>query len=261
VTKKIIEIERERPAYLIESVDSALRLLHMFLVSERIRVSEAATQLGVAASTAHRLLAMLQYHGFVAQDRRTHEYLAGPDLVRFGLAAAKQVDFRELARPVLETLSAAVNETVHLGIMQARNVLYIESIEGTRVLRIGSRSGASIPLHCVSMGKALLARLPRERFHELYPEEQLPTLTERSVATKSELTKQLAVIRKRGYAISSSESEDGVTSVAMAVFNEKGELRGAMSIAAPTTRAVQQRIDEWIPLLRKAAADLGSRCH
>jgi DNA-binding IclR family transcriptional regulator len=89
----------------------------------------------------------------------------------------------------------------------------------------------------------------------------LPTLTERSVATKSELVKQLVAIRKRGYATSSSESEDGVTSIAMAVFNEKGDLRGAMSIAAPATRAVQQRIDEWVSLLRKATADLGSRCH
>jgi len=207
----------------------------MFLVSEGIRVSEAAAQLGVAASTAHRLLAMLQYHGFVTQDRRTHEYLAGPDLIRFGLAAAKQVDFRELARPVLEALSAEVNETVHLGIIQGSNVLYVESIEGSRLLRIGSRGGASIPLHCVSMGKALLATLPHERFDELYPDEELTTLTERTVATKSELAKQLAAIRKRGYAASSGESDDGVTSIAMAVFNEKGDLRGAMSIAAPAS--------------------------
>jgi IclR family transcriptional regulator, acetate operon repressor len=233
----------------------------MFLVSERIRVSEAAAQLDVAASTAHRLLAMLQYHGFVTQDRRTHEYLAGPDLIRFGLAAAKQVDFREQARPVLEALAAAVNETVHLGIIQGANVLYIESIEGTRVLRIGSRSGASIPLHCVSMGKALLATLPPERFDELYPDDELTTLTPRSVATKSELAKQLATIRKRGYAMSSGESDDGVTSIAMAVYNEKGDLRGAMSIASPSTRATQQQIDEWIPQLRSAVADLGSRCH
>jgi IclR family acetate operon transcriptional repressor len=246
---------------LIESVDSALRLLHMFLVSDRIRVSEAAVQLGVAASTAHRLLAMLQYHGFVAQDRRTHEYLAGPDLIRFGLAAAKQVDFREQARPVLEELSAAVNETVHLGILQGTNVLYLESIEGSRLLRIGSRGGASITAHCVSMGKAMLAALARERIDELYPDERIPTLTPRSIATKTELLKQLALIRKRGYATSSSESDDGVTSVAMAIYDGTGEQRAAMSIAAPSTRAVQQRIDEWVPLLRKAAEKLGRRCH
>jgi DNA-binding IclR family transcriptional regulator len=130
VSQAITAADRERPAYLIESVDGALRLLHMFLVSERIRVAEAGTQLGVAASIANRLLAMLPYHGCVTQDRRTHEYLAGPDLIRFGLAAAKQVDFHELARPVLEALSAEVIETVHLGIIQGGDVLYIESIEG-----------------------------------------------------------------------------------------------------------------------------------
>lgn len=253
--------ERERPAYLIESVDSALRLLHMFLVSERIRVSEAAAQLGVAPSTAHRLLAMLQYHGFVAQDPRTHEYHAGPDLIRFGLAAAEQLDLRQQARPVLEGLSSAVDETVHLGIMQGGNVLYIDGVEGTRVLRIGSRAGASIPLHCVSMGKALLTALSRERFDELYPQEQLPTLTSRTLTTKTQLAKQLATIRRQGFAYSCSESDDGVASIAMAVFNGKGELRAAISIAAPAARTTQGRIGGWVPLLRSAAADLGSRCH
>lgn len=253
--------KRKRPTYLIESVDSALRLLHVFLISDRVRVSEAADQLGVAPSTAHRLLAMLQYHGFVIRDQRTHEYLPGPDLIRFGLAAAKQLDLRQQARPVLEALSTAVNETVHLGILQGPDVLYIDGIEGTRVLRIGSRSGASIPLHCVSMGKALLAALPRERLSELYPKEKLPRLTPRTVATRTELEKQLATVRKDGFASSSGESDDGVASIAMVVCNRTGELRAAMSIAAPAVRATQARIAQWIPLLRGAAADLGSRCH
>lgn len=253
--------ERERPAYAIESVDSALRLLHLFLVSEQVRVSEAAAHLGVAPSTAHRLLAMLQYHGFVTQDPRTHEYLAGPDLVRFGLAAAKQLDLRQQARPVLEALSSAVNETVHLGVQQGASVLYIDGIEGTRVLRIGSRAGASLPLHCVSMGKALLAALPPERFDELYQKEPLPGLTPRTVTSKAELAKQLALIRKQGFALSCGESDDGVASVAMAAVDARGVVRAAISIAAPATRMTREQISDWIPLLRKAAADLGSRCH
>jgi IclR family acetate operon transcriptional repressor len=252
--------QRERPAYVIQSVDSALRLLHMFLVSESIRVSDAAVQLGVAPSTAHRLLAMLQFHGFVAHDRHTHTYHAGPDLVRFGLAVAKQLDLRQQARPILEALSAQADETVHLGALQGGNVLYIDGIEGGRVLRVGSRAGACIPLHCVSMGKVLLASLSRERFDELYPSEQLTTLTAQTLTTKTALAKQLAAIRKQGYAQSCSESDDGVGSVARAVFGGNGEVRAAISIAAPATRMTADRIAEWVRLLRDAVAELSSRC-
>ena len=250
---------RKRPAYPIESVDSALRLLHEIVVRDRLRVSEAATKLGVAPSTAHRLLAMLQYHGFVTQDAQTHEYVPGPELVRFGLAAFKQLDLREQARPTLEALSAAAQETVHLGVLHGANVLYVDGVEGDRVLRIGSRAGAMIPLHCVSMGKALLAAMPRESINKLYPAEALATLTSSTVATKTELLKQLTSIRRTGFALSSGESEDGVASLAAPVFNQAGDARAAVSIAAPATRATPERIRTWAALLRKTATDLGSR--
>lgn len=251
-------VRRKRPAYPIESVDSALRLLHEIIVSQRLRVSEAATKLGVAPSTAHRLLAMLQYHGFVAQDRQTHEYVAGPDLVRFGLTAAKQFDLRQIARPTLEALVAAVNETVHLGVLDGNQVLYVDGVEGGRVLRITSRAGAMIPLHCVSMGKALLAAMPAERIDALYPSEKLPALTDRTVSTKAELRKQLAQVRRNGFALSAGESEDGVASIAIAILNSAGDPAAAISIAAPASRATPERIRGWIAPLRKAAAEISN---
>jgi len=250
-----------RPHYLIESVDNALRLLHLFGGTDRIRVSEAAAELEVAPSTAHRLLAMLQYHGFAVQDRRTHAYLPGPNLMRIGLSASKQLGLRAQARPVMERLAAEVDETVGLGILHGTDVLYLDGIDGTQVLRIAARTGAIIPAHCISMGKALLAALPPERVAALYADEVLPTLTGRSIATKSNLLEQLAAIRLRGFAHSSGESEDGVASIAAPVFDGSGVLCAAMSIAAPATRATPARIGSWLPRLRAAAAELGSRCH
>lgn len=249
-----------RPAYLIESVDSALRLLHMFLEVERVRISEAAAHLGVAPSTAHRLMAMLQYHGFATQDRRTHEYRPGPDLMRIGLAAVAQLDLREQARPIMEALSAEVQETVTLGIQQGGSVLYVDAVESTQVLRIGARTGALIPLHSVSIGKAILAALPREDVEALYPREKLQTLTPRTLATKSQLLQQLARARKNGYAESRGESEDGVASIAAPVIDANGAVLGALSIAAPASRFTTERIAEWAPRLRRAVDRLGERC-
>jgi DNA-binding IclR family transcriptional regulator len=250
-----------RPTYLIESVDNALRLLHLFGGADRIRVSQAATDLDVAPSTAHRLLAMLQYHGFAVQDRRTHEYLPGPNLMRIGMAASKQLGLRTQARPIMERLAAEAGETIGLGILQGSDVLYLDGVDGHQVLRVGARTGALIPAHCISMGKALLAALPADRLATLYPDETLPTMTTRSIASRTALFDQLAAIRRRGFAHSSGESEDGVASISVPVFDGGGELCAALSIAAPALRATPARIGDWLPRLRAAAAELGSRCH
>src|SRR5437899_96074 len=83
------------PTYPIGSVNNALRLLLMFRDHPLIRVSEAGVALGVAPSTAHRLLAMLEYHGFVQQDEETRGYRSGPALVDIGLTAVRSIDVRD----------------------------------------------------------------------------------------------------------------------------------------------------------------------
>src|SRR5262245_10249896 len=93
-----------RPAYPIESVDNALRLLLVIEREGRTRVSDAAEVLGVAVSTAHRLLAMLEHHGFARQDPATRAYLPGPALVRIGLSAVRDLELRAIAHPYLEAL-------------------------------------------------------------------------------------------------------------------------------------------------------------
>src|SRR5262249_34046076 len=85
-----------------------------FREQARVRLSDASEHLGVAHSTAHRLLAMLTYHGFVRQEQDSRAYGARPALVEIGLAAVRQLDIRLLARPVLEDLAATFAETAHL---------------------------------------------------------------------------------------------------------------------------------------------------
>ncbi len=246
-----------RPAYLIESVDKALRLLHLFAETDRIRVSDAASLLGVAPSTAHRLLAMLQYHGFAARDRRTRDYLPGPSLTRIGLAASKQLGLRALARPIMQQLASEVGETVGLGTLQGTDVLYVDGVDGGQVLRIAARTGALIPAHCIAMGKALLATRPADQLLALDPSDTLTALTERSITKRIELLAQLGAIRRRGYAESVGESEDGVASIAAPVFDAAGAPCAAIGISAPATRATPAHVADWLPRLRAAAAEAG----
>src|SRR5262249_59677058 len=124
-----------RPTYPITSVDNALRLLALFREREKVRLSDAREHLGVAHSTAHRLLAMLAYHGFVRQDKDSRVYLAGPALVEIGLAAVRHMDIRRHARPVLEELAGRYGETAHLSVLEAGKGRHPGARESSRAPR------------------------------------------------------------------------------------------------------------------------------
>ena len=168
----------QEPAYPIASVNNALRLLLLFRSQPRVRLSEASEHLGVAHSTAHRLLAMLAYHGFVRQEQDSRAYITGPALVEIGLAAVSQLDIRRHARPALERLAGTLGETVHLAVLEGGNVRYLDAVESSRALRVASRTGSVLAASCTASGKALLAALPEAEVSAMFADRAaLPRLT------------------------------------------------------------------------------------
>lgn len=246
---------RRPPHYPIESVDNALRLLLLFAEKPRVRLTEASAYLGVASSTAHRLLAMLQYRGFVRQDAVSRAYEPGAALNTIASAMTRQVDVRARARPVLERLNAEFDETVHLGRLEGQLVHFLDSIESTRAVRVGSRMGRALPAHCTSTGKAMLSRLTRDELVRLYPEQELTAITEKTITSRDALERELDTTRRRGYATSTQESEEGVASLAVPVASPGGTLY-AVNVSLPTTRMNAATRGRVAKTLQAAAAEL-----
>jgi DNA-binding IclR family transcriptional regulator len=243
------------PAYPITSVDNALRLLKLFRERESIRLTDAYQYLGVAHSTAHRLLAMLVHHGFVRRDVDTRVYLPGPTLVEIGLAVVQQMDIRVQARPVLEKLAERFGETVHLVTPEGTQVRFVDAVESPRALRVAQRTGNILPAHCTSAGKALLADLTDEQVAALYADqESLVGQTDRSVRTLAQLMATLETVREAGYATNFEESEEGVGSVAIALRDRTGKALAAVAVAVPTSRLNQSLSREIAEALTEASA-------
>lgn len=224
------------PTYPISSVDNALRLLLLFRERKSVRLTEACAYLDVAHSTAHRLLAMLIHRGFVQQDPGTRAYRPGPMLVEIGLAAIQKMDIRAEARPFLERLAAEFDETIHLVALEGNQARFLDSVESERALRVAARTGKLLPAHCTSAGKALLAALPAEQVHALYPDGRLQSQTGQSLRSMRALDAALDEVRAQGYATNSEESEDGVGSVAMTLVNSAGQAVAAIAVAVPVSR-------------------------
>lgn len=128
-------------AYPIESVDNAAQILLMLRKMPELRVSNVAQQLGVARSTAHRMLTTLQARELLRQDPVTKAYLAGSALVDISLVVIGAADLRIDARAELERLADATSETVHLLVLQGTEIVFIDGIEGRHAIRAAVRSG------------------------------------------------------------------------------------------------------------------------
>ncbi|MEU6646172.1 IclR family transcriptional regulator [Saccharomonospora sp. NPDC046836] len=227
---------RRPPQYPIESVDNALKILLLFGEQSEVRLTDVSEYLGVASSTAHRMLAMLLYRGFVRQDARTKVYRPGTALTGVAYSILQRFDFRAELHPFLERLNAELRETVHLGLLDGPVVRFIDAIESPQGVRVASRLGMSMPAPSTSTGKAMLAHMSQDEVHALFPVEELEGLTEHSLSSRTELDLELVQIRRRGYAVSSEESEEGVSSVAVAFAPSRAPARLAFNVSLPMSR-------------------------
>ena len=241
------------PPYPIGSVDNALRLLAMLRTRSAITVSEAAAELGVARSTAHRLLGMLRHHGFVRQDPDSRAYLPGRALLEIGLSVVERLDVRVAARPVLEALSRELRETVHLAVLDGGDCLFADSVESTATIRVSSRIGAVMPATCTAAGKAMLAALEPAEVRARLGGRRPRRMTERSLSSVAALEEELAAVRARGYATNLGESEAGLCAVAAAIDGG----RAAITVSVPGTTIEPARLEEIAAAVRRAAAVAG----
>ncbi|MGB5797739.1 MAG: IclR family transcriptional regulator [Mycolicibacter algericus] len=247
------------PQYPIGSVDRALKLILLLGEQPRLRLTDAAEHLAVASSTAHRLLAMLQYRGFVRQDPVSKAYYPGPALMSVASSVFNRLDIEDAATPVLRRLSEHLRESVHIGMIEGAHVRFIAAAEGPTAVRVASRLGRTMPAHCTSTGKALLARLSEAEVARLYPDEELERVTAHSVGTRAELQRELSRIRQQGYAVNREGSEDGVASVAVPIPTRASGVLLALNAAAPVHRLSPSRHRAVAALLVEAAKEIGDR--
>ncbi len=219
----------------VGSVANAARILAMLADTKQLRVSDVSERLGVSLSTAHRILSTLEQVEFLYQDPVNRCYTVGSGLSGLADSLAGNADLVSFARPLIAQLAKQVGETANLMVLRGSDVVFLISEEGPRQLRVGSREGVCLPAHCVSAGKALLARIPEIELIKLLPEE-LSRMTDKSITARADLLAELTRVRAAGYGTNLGESEVDVSGVGAAVSTEGGESLLGVAIAAPTAR-------------------------
>lgn len=246
------------PSYAIASVDHALRIATMLQLEGELTVSQAAERLGVARSTAHRLLAMLMYRDFAVQGE-DKVYRAGPVLELAAHSRSMAARLRAAALPHLHRLVDLLGESVNLTVRTGATARFIASVESGQNLRVTSREGMVFPAHRTTAGLLLLTELTDEALEAVYgPDDDTdrPDLD----ALRSELAK----IRRNGFAVNHGRSERGVVAIGVPVRGADGSGLAGLSVSMPSVRYSKQRLVQLVASLHSAArsleADLSQQC-
>ena len=234
----------------------ALRLLKLFTPERpELRLAEISALTGLNKTTTHRLLQALQSESMLDRDPAGGAYRLGPALMALGVQALSSNDLRLRARPLLKQMAQQTGETATLEVPIDNMMLILDEVSGSHFVGAAANVGTRWPMHATSTGKALVA------FEEQGLERLGATfnaLTARTITERCELEKQLGDIRRRGFAETVDELEDGFSGVATVVRGGTGQVLGALSICGPTQRLSAERRARFGATLCDAAERLQS---
>lgn len=250
-------MEKTKPDQYVQSIDRALDIIEKLVKGEKsMGVTEISDSLGLHKSTVYRLLATLVYRGYVEQDENG-AYKVGLKLFEIGGNVLNKMDLRKRIKPYLINLQEETRETVHLGILDKGEVIYIDKEETTETIRMYSEIGGRVKAYCTSLGKVLLAYNNID-INRLYPGDCLQRYTENTIADKKLLIEHLLSVKKQGYAIDDQEQELGIRCIGGPIFNFNGDIIAAFSIAGPTTRITKERVLSLAKIIMKYSKIISS---
>ncbi|HEY9474724.1 MAG TPA: IclR family transcriptional regulator [Mycobacteriales bacterium] len=243
----------------VKSAQRVAEILRLLAGSDSgLTLAEVAGSLKVPRSSAHALLVDLAQSRLVEAERwgGLVRYRIGLLSFEVGMAFLAQRNLAGEANVVVERVAAGCDETAHLAILDQTDVVYVAKAESSKAMRVASAVGARVPAHGTGVGKVLLAALTSEELLALYPDDLLPRLTPTTVADRTELVRQLKMIRELGYAFDDEESTLGLQCLAVPVIGHTGRCVAALSVSIPSVRMSGLDRQEMLDFLRTHSAAL-----
>jgi DNA-binding IclR family transcriptional regulator len=245
-----------KSAYLVPGLERGLRLLQLFRPGRaEIAAPEIARELELARSSAFRLLQTLEALEFVERNS-SGGWRLGPAVLRLGFEFVASQDVAEHGREVVDRLCADSGASSQLAIRDARELVVVLKSNPSSMFVSNVQVGTRMPAHATVLGRLLLQDAELRR---LYPEGRLKQHTPQTPKTVAELEKRIAQDRERGYAVSESGYESGISAVAAPVRNHEQRVVAALSVIVPQPRLEPKRREELVKKALAAAAELSRR--
>lgn len=241
----------------MSSAATALAVLETLASRQPAGVSELARRLDISKPAAQRALQVLADTGWI---RRSHQqpgrWVLSAKVLEVAGHMGEEMGLRELARPLMQELVDASTEAAHLSVLDGTDIVMIDQVESTQLMRIHWPLGSRSPAYAAASGKALLSALPGAALPGHLPDE-LCAITSQTITDVGGLTEELATIRGRGWSTQRGELRDDIASIAAPILTGPGHPVAAMSLFMPVHRFP----DDCQPLgrlVQDACAKLGA---
>jgi len=253
------ETTRSNGETVINSVLKAIDILQVFSANKpRLTLAEISARLGLPKSTTHNLLSTLLSCRFV-EKTNDDLYALGPAVIALAQAVRVNVELRDRAAPLLRQLADACRESVYLTTLDVDYCLYIYAVESPRRLLARTAVGDRVPLHCTSVGKAILAFLPAKEVEDIVDRVGLPPFTDATITDLDALREELEQTRARGYALDVGEHETGTYCVGVPILNERGRVVGACSVSGLDPEIVRGKLADFSTCVMYTAQEISRR--
>ena len=237
--------------YNIRVLDRAFAVISVLQDGKPRSLTELSEEIDLNSSTTFRLLATLNYYDYVERNGETGKYELGLACLELARAYSQTNDVRRAALENLEHLRDETNETIHLGVLNEMEVVYLEKLHGNHAVGLmSSRVGSRLPAYCTGLGKVLLAYEDPMDVRDYYRDPgKLIKYTDTTLHTLDDLMNHLALVKERGYSFDHSEREADVSCVAAPVFAMDGSVVSAISVSGPSTR--MEPLEEKTDLIQR----------
>jgi len=244
---------------MINSVLKAIKIMDLFSASEtRLTLAEISSRLDMPKSTAHNLLNTLRSEGYIEKvDQDLYALGAAP--IMLTQRARVNVEIRDPAAPLLRQLADNTRKSVYLTVKNGDYALYIYAVESSRRLLARTAVGDQVPMHCTSVGKAILAFLPEEEVKAILGRIGLPIFTENTIDGLNALQNELTQTRQRGYSLDTGEHEANTYCIGAPIFDQRGRVIAACSISGSSPNIVTDGLADLSAQVMHTAEEISRR--
>ncbi len=250
--------DKKKKYYQISSLEKGIRVLEILAKHKALTVTAVAGKLETNRAAAHRFLATLRDLGYVGKND-DNKYELTFKMFELGQQVAGNFEIRQIARRYLQELSAAFKETVNLGYWEGTEILHLDKIDSSEILRIDAPLGSKTPAYCTALGKAILSNLGEDALNDYIRGVRLVPHGPNTIVLKKKLREELKDTRERGYAVDNEELAQGLRCVAAPVFDHTGKASYALSISCPSMRLSLEDVDKAYPKIRDICQQLSIR--
>lgn len=245
----------------VPAVGRAFDVLELFLDDHELSAPEITAKLGLPRTTVHELIGTLVERDYLTAGRQdSNRFRLGVRNFQLGSAYGERLDLAREGQLIAADVAHRCHETVHVGVLEGTDVLYVAKVDSSHPVRMVSAVGRRLPAHCTALGKALLAGLSRARFDEMYGSARLTAMTDNSVTNRQALRRELDSITETSrVAREYCESNEAVACVAAQVRDRSGVVVAGMSVSVPILRWNEEVENRLGALVREGAAALSER--